>query len=139
VPWATLIGVAIVALIIQLNKSRRPGWQNKPWLQAGGFLGAAILVSRFFRIPLATVLTTLPFLIEHLRESEARKGRGQPPMQQGMSREEAALILGVSPQAGEQEIMDAYRTLMRRHHPDRGGSDFLAAKINQARDILLGP
>ncbi|CAH8431835.1 unnamed protein product [Schistosoma bovis] len=56
--------------------------------------------------------------------------------EQNMSRREAALILGVSQQSSRNKIRDAHKRIMLLNHPDKGGSPYLAAKINQAKDIL---
>jgi len=55
-----------------------------------------------------------------------------------MTREEAYQVLGLGAGAGEAEIRAAHHRLMRAAHPDSGGSDWMAARINQARDVLLG-
>lgn len=54
-----------------------------------------------------------------------------------MSREEACAVLGVKPDASEDEIKAAHRRLMRKVHPDQGGSDELASRVNRARAVLL--
>jgi len=54
-----------------------------------------------------------------------------------MSRSEAFAVLGLKPDAAPAEVKAAYRRLMGVAHPDHGGSDYLAAKINQAKNLLL--
>ena len=79
-----------------------------------------------------------------LAKPDGRLGRGTgaagpaagPPG--AMTRAEALDVLGLPAKAGRAEIQAAYLRLMRAAHPDRGGSNWIAARINQARDVLLG-
>ena len=64
-------------------------------------------------------------------------GQGRATGTGAMSQQEAYEILGLQPGAGEEAIREAHRALMKRIHPDAGGTSGLAARVNQAKDVLL--
>ena len=71
---------------------------------------------------------------DQTHERAKRRSGSDPEMTEALALE----ILGLSPGASREEIIAAHRRLMQKLHPDRGGSDYLAQRINAARDFLLG-
>jgi DnaJ family protein C protein 19 len=118
------------------------------WILALGGLSLALLLILTGRGGIALGALTLfgPLVYQRWQAARGRRigggmgpGPGSSAPRSGtMSREEAYQVLGLHSGASEADIKEAYHRLMRGAHPDAGGSDWLAARINQARDILLG-
>lgn len=134
-----IAAAAIIALLVwagrrptQASNAVRLGSGALAGLAAVGAVVSGLRGSWMLSLALVGLSTWLGY--------RARAGAGPSGVRNakgGMSESEARSILGVGPEAGREEIEAAYKRLMQRAHPDRGGSSGLAAQLNAARDRLL--
>ena len=129
------------------------------WLDhASGDVGGAVLAGRFAGRTLESLadgelldlhgecagdadsLKILEAYLDRRLGPDWRNARKPPPRgpRTDMTREEALAVLGLGEGAGDDDIRAAHRRLIQRMHPDVGGSADLAARINRAKDVLLG-
>jgi hypothetical protein len=110
------------------------------WVAAIGGLLLATLLLFTGRLPLAisALMMLGPLVWSWVAQVKPTTGGARPVPRSGpMTRAEAYEVLGLRPGASAAAIKTAHLNLMRSVHPDHGGSDWLAARINQARDVLL--
>lgn len=155
-----ILGLLLTAGIFYALKewAALPPAQRRKWGLIGG-LGALFLLLLVLvatgRIHVVTALVAgiVPFLrrLWNLRGllpwvrrlwpgagAGARSGAGGAATAGGrMTVEEAWRVLGVPANASREAIISAHRRLMQRVHPDRGGSDDLAVRVNDAKEVLL--
>jgi hypothetical protein len=122
-----------LGLLLFAGLAARLGWVV-PLL---GALAAAAVRLAPILVALAPALLRR-FLPGHGQHADSNRDAPPPSPASGrMSHAEAYEILGLAPGATREEIISAHRRLMQKVHPDRGGSDYLAGKINLARETLL--
>lgn len=159
--WLAIGGLTLFAFLAGLRAFERASIGSVKllvtWIVALAGLSLALLLILTGRGGGALFAATLlgPLIWEKWRGSSAAASLGDrarrrpagdtggngapPPGRSGaMTRAEAYAVLGLDPGASEADIRAAHRRLMRAVHPDGGGSDWVAARVNQARDILLG-
>jgi hypothetical protein len=131
----------------------------KAWIDHGtGDVGGTVLAGRFAGRALdrlsdselldlheecrgdADSLRVMEAYLDRRLNVDWRTARQPPPRgpRSDMTREEALAVLGLVEGATEEEIRAAHRRLIRRTHPDAGGTADLAARINRAKDVLVG-
>lgn len=114
------------------------------------FIGlvALILTGRFFHALGWALMLLIALLISGASARRKRQQKGAKSQKKGgalengsggMSVKDAYAILGLKVGASDEEIHGAYISLIQKNHPDRGGSDYLSAQINQAHDVLMDP
>lgn len=130
---------ALVRLGKQTEKARRGHWRISATILGGTcFAGAVLCIAKGSYILGAALCAAGLYLV---LQSRIRTASPKPaPRSSGttMSKAEARSILGVGENASREDIQAAWKRLMARTHPDQGGSEGLAARVNAARDRLLG-
>ena len=140
-----IIAAVLAGLYFLVRWLRRSSWSpqlGRIALAVGG-LGFLLLLTvrggAEVTLPLLAVLA--PWLIRWLKthspSPSASSQTGSTAISTVMTPAEAYQILGLSPGASRAAIQSAYRRLIQRLHPDQGGTAYLAAQLNQARDLLL--
>jgi DnaJ homolog subfamily C member 19 len=151
--YPLIVGLVLLAVLLLLGAAytrARPKDLVKGIRFSGGVLLGLVTVALAVtgRIGLAFLAaagawalltgTMPPWLGGPRGPGEAGGSREMPPSRKGtMSRSEALNVLGLEPGATEEQIRAAHRRLIVQIHPDKGGTSYLAAKINEAKDVLL--
>lgn len=143
-----LIGLALAAIavwaLVRLGRQSE-GPRRGHWRIAATILGAVLLAGSVLAgshgawLAAAAMTASGLYFIVSSRVRTA-KAPSTPPVSRGrMSEAEARSILGVEVGSSPKEVNAAWRRLMARAHPDQGGTEGLAARVNAARDRLLKP
>lgn len=135
--WLALGGVALWALIRLGRQTEGP--RRGHWRVAATLIAAVSIAGGLLALSKGAWLIGGGLTIAGLWLTLAsRQRRGVLPASSTLSEAEARSILGVPPGADEAAINAAWRRLMTRAHPDQGGSEGLASRLNAARDRLSG-
>jgi hypothetical protein len=136
------LGAAALWVLVGLGRGRM-AFKRREWrLLSGALAIAAFAAAAYVGLrggwEIAVVLVVLGLWM--VTTARVNGPASSPPRTSDrMTLDEARSMLGVGPDATAEEIQAAYTRLMRRAHPDQGGSTGLAAQLNAARDRLLRP
>ena len=133
------LGCILLGLLVWLGRGR-PVLKRREWRLLSGMTSLAAFSAAAFvglRGGWGTAIVLVVVGLWLLTSTRAAGGATPPQDREPMSETEARSILGVGPDAGRADVQAAYARLMRMAHPDKGGTDGLAAQLNAARDRLL--
>lgn len=133
--WLVLAGVVVWALVRLGRQTEGP--RRGQWRVAATLIAAALLGGGALALSRGAWVTGVGLCGAALWLTLASRIRSVPSRAEGLSEAEARRLLGVPADATPEAITAAWRRLMARAHPDQGGTEGLAAKLNAAKDRLL--
>ena len=146
---AYIIPVSLIIILILLLLIKLSNLPQKYFLKISKFFFIIFLIVTFFflirinpavfsAVPALIIFffKWRPFLI-FIRNTFFQK-RKKHKVQNLMTKEEALDILGLKKGSSKEEILKSYHSLMKKNHPDHGGSDWITARLNKAKETLLG-
>lgn len=133
--WLVLAGIVVWALIRLGRQTEGP--RRGQWRVAATLISAALIAGGALALAKGTWILGGGLVGAGLWMVLSSRIRTLPTKPDGLSPSEAAAILGVPSDAGPEAINAAWRRLMGRAHPDQGGTEGLAARLNAARDRML--
>ena len=142
----------VVLALLSLSSSRGTAGRQRAEHLVLGTLAVAAAVFVLGRAGLGWLAVALVILWNAAqrfgRAARARRSETAPPPRPGraegagaprrMTRAEALEVLGLRDGATADEILAEYRRLMKKVHPDQGGTTYLARRLNEAKDVLIG-
>jgi len=142
VPGLAIGALVLVVVLLSLSGKDGAGKKNANALIGGLAVAAFVLVLlRAGQVWLAPGVVLLWYAVERWKGKSVRGNpQAPPPARRGsprMSMEEAYQVLGLEQGASEERVLAEYRRLMKKVHPDQGGTTYLASRLNEAKDVLL--
>jgi len=133
--WLVLVAIGVWALVRLGRQTEGP--RRGQWRVAATLISAAMLAGGALALSKGAWISGAALVGAALWLTVSSRIRSVPPRAAGLSDTEARSILGVGVDATPETINTAWRRLMGRAHPDQGGTEGLAARLNAARDRLL--
>lgn len=135
--WLALAAIAVWALVRLGRQTERRGRGH--WRVAATLFSAVLVAAGVLLAARGSWLPAVALAGAGLWLTIASRQRAVAPRTEAMTPAEARSLLGVSADATPQQINTAWKRLMARAHPDQGGTEGLASRLNAARDRLLKP
>ena len=133
--WLALAAIGLWALVRLGRQTEGP--RRGHWRVAATLLSAVMIAGAVLALARGAWLIGAALGVTGVWLALSSRSRPIPPRAEGLTEAEARSVLGVGPGADAAEINAAWRRLMARAHPDQGGTEGLAARLNAARDRLL--
>lgn len=132
-----LIAALLAGLVLWLTFGSKTLRDKRNWPALGGMILGAVFAAKGHPFAGLILIGACGAWLRRPKSWQRRATASARPIAQDMALAEARALLGLAPDADREAIIAAHRRLIARNHPDSGGTEALAARLNAARDLLL--